>query len=299
MNHSIAHCTAAVLLCAQALAGQSSAQTELRWKLQPGQQFTVNVAQQTTSEVAYSGKKVATQIDISMELGWTVTVADEKAITIKQSLRRMVLKMESPKVGKVSYDSADKSRPTGAAREVAAAVAPLLSAEILLEMNPRGEVQSAKPANEAAEKLLAAESDPDALGSKDAIQQLLRQSLIVLPEKAVAEGDTWTTRTEIASALGKGQQETTYRLAGIVEQEGVMLQEIKSTSKLDVTPSTAKDAPTIKEHAQSGVVRFSSDQGRVVSAEQEQKLITERPYRETTIVVTLSSKQTTTLKLNK
>jgi hypothetical protein len=61
-------------------------------------------------------------------------------------------------------------------------------------------------------------------------------------------------------------------------------------------PSDAKDAPTIKEHAQSGTVRFSIDQGRVVSAEQEQKLITERPYRETTIVVSLSSKQTTTIK---
>jgi hypothetical protein len=203
-------------LCTLSLfVGVASAQTELRWKLQPGEQFAVSVAQQTTSDVAYSGKKVATQIDISMELGWTVTAADEKAITIKQSLQRLVLKMESPKVGKVTYDSADKSRPLGPAREVAAAIAPLLSAEILLEMNPRGEVLSAKPANEAAEKLLAAQSDPDTLGSNDAIQQLLRQSLIVLPEKAVAEGDTWTTTTDISSALGNGKQTTTYSLAGL------------------------------------------------------------------------------------
>ena len=279
--------------------GVTSAQTELRWKLQPGQQFAVSVAQQTTSDVAYSGKKVTTQIDISMELGWTVTAADEKAISIKQSLRRMVLKMESPKVGKVTFDSADKSRPSGPAREVAAAIAPLLSAEILLEMNPRGEVLSAKPANESAEKLLAAQSDPDTLGSKDAIQQLLKQSLIVLPENAVAEGSTWTTTTEISSTLGKGQQTTTYSLAGLVEQDGMSLQKITSTSKLDLTPSTAKDAAIVKEHAQSGAVLFSTDQGRVISAEQEQKLITERPYRETTIVVTLSSKQTTTLKPEK
>jgi hypothetical protein len=279
------------------LASVASAQTELRWKLQPGQQFAVSVAQQTTSDVAYSGKKVTTQIDLAMELGWTVTAADEKAITIKQSLQRLTFKMESPKVGKVTYDSADKSRPTGQAREVAAAVAPLLAAEILLEMNPRGEVLSAKPANEAAEKLLAAESASESsLVSKDAIQQLLRQSLIVLPEKAVAEGNTWTTTTDIASAIGKGKQETTYRLAGVVEQEGTSLQKIESTSKLDLMPSTAKDAPTIKEHKQSGVVTFSVDQSRVVSASQEQSLTTERPYRETTIVVTLESTQTTTLK---
>jgi hypothetical protein len=202
-------------------------------------------------------------------------------------------------VGKVAYDSAEKARPTGLARDVAAAVAPLLSAEILLEMNPRGEVQSAKPANEAAEKLLAAQSDPDALGSKDAIQKLLRQSLIVLPEKAVAEGDTWTTTTEISSALGKGEQKTSYTLAGAIEQDGATLQKIESTSKLDLMPSTAKDATTIKEHAQSGVILFSTDQGRVVSSEQSQKLITERPHRDTTIVVTLSSKQATTLQSQK
>lgn len=292
--------TALALALAAICSSRAAAQTELRWKLQPGEQFAVSVAQQTTSDVAFSGKKVTTQIDLAMELGWSVTAADEKAITIKQSLRRLTFTMESLKVGKVTYDSADKSRPSGQAREVAAAIAPLLQAEILLEMNSRGEVQSAKPANEAAEKLLSAESVPDSsLVSKDAIQQLLRQSLIVLPEKAVAAGDTWTTTTDIASALGKGKQETTYRLGGSVEQEGTMLQEIKSTSKLDLLASTAKDSPKIKEHTQSGVVLFSVDQGRVVSAGQEQTLITERPYRETTIVVTLSSKQTTTLKPEK
>jgi hypothetical protein len=70
---------------------------------------------------------------------------------------------------------------------------------------------------------------------------------------------------------------------------------IGTTSKLDLKPSTAKKATTIKEHAQSGVILFSTDQGRVVSAEQTQKLTTERPHRDTTIVVTLQSKQTTTL----
>src|SRR5688572_28327860 len=158
------------------LASNASAQTELRWKLQPGQEFTVSVQQETASDVSYTGKKVTTEISLSMDLSWAVTAADEKAITIKQSLHRLVFKMESAKVGKVEYDSAVKSRPLGQAREIAAAVAPLLNAEIELQMSPRGEVQSAKPVNEAAEKLLAGESDGagSSLLSKTAIQQLLR-----------------------------------------------------------------------------------------------------------------------------
>jgi hypothetical protein len=280
-------------------ASRASAQTELRWKLQPGEQFAVSVAQQTTSDVAYSGKNVTTQIDLAMELGWTVTAADEKAITIKQSLRRLTFKMESPKVGKVTYDSADKSRPSGQAREVAAAVAPLMSAEILLEMSQRGEVLSVKPANEAAEKLLANGSDSadGSLVSKQAIQQLLRQSLVTLPERAVNDGDTWTTTVSIDSALGKGQQKTTFTYAGAAEEEGAKVAKIDVASKLDLAaPAASSNKPLVKDHQQTGTVLFSTEQGRVVSGKQSQTLVTERPYRETMIVVTLKSEQTTTLK---
>jgi hypothetical protein len=292
-------CLLATVCAISILANVAAAQTELRWKLQPGQEFTVSVEQKTASDVAYTGKKVTTDISLSMELGWSVTAADEKAITIKQALKRLVFKMESAKVGKVEYDSAVKSRPAGQARDIAAAVAPLLNAEIALQMTPRGEITSATPANEAAEKLLA--DDPAAAGSslisKQAIQQLLRQSLATLPEKAVGEGDTWTATTEIDSALGKGEQKTTYTYAGTVDEQGETLVKIDTAAKLDLAPpAAASSKPTIKEHTQSGRVLFSTQEGRVVSAEQEQTLITERPYRDTTIVVTLKSKQITALK---
>ena len=292
--------TFAIACLVGSVIGTASAQTDLRWKLQPGQEFTLSVQQHTTSDVSYTGKRATTEIDLTMELGWTVTAADEKSITIKQALRRLVFTMQSPKVGKVQYDSAEKSRPTGQAREIAAAVAPLLSAEIDLQMTPRGEVQSAKPANEAAEKLVAGESDTGgtALVSKTTIQQLLRQSLVTLPEKAVAEGDTWTITTEIDSALGKGQQKTTYTHAGAAE-DGEKLAKIDVASKLEFAPPAGTtNKLSLKEHKQSGTVLFSAEQGRVVSAEQSQKMITERPYRDTTIVVSLESKQTTTLKMS-
>jgi hypothetical protein len=49
----------------------------------------------------------------------------------------------------------------------------------------------------------------------------------------------------------------------------------------------------IKTHEQTGTILFSADEGRVVEGEQKQKLVTERAYRETMIVVTLSSVQKT------
>ena len=82
-----------MILC---VSGIASAQTELRWKLHSGQELTVHVEQKTASDVAYSGKKVTTDINLSMELGWTVTAADEKAITIKQALKRLEEELADP-----------------------------------------------------------------------------------------------------------------------------------------------------------------------------------------------------------
>jgi hypothetical protein len=62
------------------------------------------------------------------------------------------------------------------------------------------------------------------------------------------------------------------------------------------TKAAGSTALTLKSHEQSGHLLFSPELGRLVSAEQTQKLSTERPYRETTIAVTLTSKQTTTVK---
>jgi hypothetical protein len=56
-----------------------------------------------------------------------------------------------------------------------------------------------------------------------------------------------------------------------------------------------KERLTIKDHQQQGTIEFAVDEGRVTSAEQTQKLVTERDYQGTKITVTLESRQTTTV----
>jgi hypothetical protein len=119
------------------------------------------------------------------------------------------------------------------------------------------------------------------------VQQLLRRPLVVLPEKVVTSGDEWTTTSDLQTAAGAFKQQTTYRLKGTAEQGGKTVQRIEMSSKID---------PQVKEQKHNGTILFSADEGRVVEAEQTQRLVTERPYRETAIVVTLSSTQKTTVK---
>jgi hypothetical protein len=294
--------TALVVLLLAALGNAAFAQAPLRWKLEPGQSLIVEVKQQTTSVVAFSGKTAETKIDQSVELRWTVGKAEEKGITVTQKVERIVFQLDSAKAGAIAYDSADPKRPTGQAGELAEAVKPLMGAEVTLVMTDRGEITSARPANGAAEKLfgLAAAAEQPGVFSKQAIETLLRQPLAELPENAVAEGETWTRKSDLDAALGKFKQTTTHRLAGTQEQEGQHLVKIEHSAKIEpaagAAPPAGKPLVTLKAHEQSGHYLFSPELGRVVSATQKQKLTTERPYRETTIVVTLDSTQTTTIK---
>jgi hypothetical protein len=299
----------AAMLVGLVAAPATNAQTSLRWQLKPGEAFTLQVDQQTASNVAFSGKSAETTIDLGMTLGWNIAAADDKSITIEQTVERITFRLDSPTAGKLEVDTAARSRPTGQARKIADAIVPLIGTKIELVISPRGEVQSAKPLGEVAEKLLA-EGGPAESGvfSAAAIRTLLKQPLTVLPAEPVAEGATWTSTSELAASLGKFTQTLTYTLGGPVERDGRTLAQIELSGafapKIDAagadptTPQSAggkKPPLVVKAHELTGKVLFDAEQGRLISAEQQQTLATQRPYRETTISVKLTSTQTSTL----
>ena len=275
----------------------AQAQTTLRWNLKAGEKLAVKIAQTTKSEVAYSGKKTSTTIMLGLELTWRVLTATEGKIALEQSIGRLSVDVDAPPAGRVQFDSAQADKPTGAAKEIAAALQPLLGTKVEIKMNERGEVLEARPLAGDGPSTAAADAAQTALFSKATIQQLLQQPLVVLPEKPVSKGEKWTVTSKLTTALGPAQQTTTYTYAGPLEQAGKALEKIESTSDLKVTPPAAATAAklSLKSHEQSGTVLLDSAAGRLTSAEQNQKLVTERPYRETTIVVTLDSKQMTTV----
>jgi hypothetical protein len=288
-------------VCLLAAQNRAIAQSPLRWRFKAGESLIVQLDQKTMSKVAFSGKSADTTIDLGLTLLWNVDSASDDQTKIKQLVQQITFSLQPQKGDPVKYDSATRIRPVGQARQVADAVQPLLGAEIELTMSGRGQIVLTAPANAAAEKLFAEESAEQApnVFSRQALQTLLRQPLVVLPENSVAADQSWTDEPrEITTAAGKFSQTTTYRHAGHLEDSGQKLEKIEVTAKL--TPVAVADAKEhkliIKSHEQTGTILFAADQGRLVRAEQTQKLSTERPYRETTISVTLESKQTTTIK---
>lgn len=284
------------LLCSW-LPGVAAGQTLLRWKLKPQESLLVQTQQQTESQVTFGGKSVTTKIDLAVELLWSVTAATDKEMTVLEKFRRIQIKIESPQAGTIQFDSAASTKPTGQARNLADGLKPFLAAEFEIKMTDRGEILATKAANKPAEEILAGggQDDDQAKASHQAIQQLLGQSLIILPEKAVAEGENWTHESDVKASAGNFHQTTTYRMAGTMSRGNESLLKIEMQAQLSPAAQSGGGAVsgstplTVKSHEQSGTILFSADSGRVVEVEQKQKLITERPYRDTTIVVSLSS----------
>jgi hypothetical protein len=278
------------------MASPALAQKPLRWKLAAGDQLKVDVSQQTTSTVTIASKPVKTTLEMKLETLWTVESADEKQIKVAQAVKRLSMKLQVGDGAPVAYDSAASGAPVGAAKNVAAAVKPLLEegSALLVTMDTRGEVLSTEPSAKLAALWKVPGAKSGGPGGKDSAEELLKRSLVLLPEQALGTQEAgkakWKKEREVEIAIGKVKQETEFVYAGESEESGVKLEKIDFTSKLTLVPNAAQNLKlTLKEQTQTGHALFSAEQGRVVSAEQTQHLVTESPYRETTITVSVDS----------
>jgi hypothetical protein len=280
--------------CLLADAVSAYGQTTLRWKLKPGDSLAVTLDQQTDSTVAFSGKSAKTDIILKLSLGWNVMAADNTGFKIRQSIDGIQQKLTTQQAGTIEFDSKSKAKPTGQSRDLADALRPLVGAEFDMTMTPRGEITAVEPANEAAKALFAGlqsgqTADAAALAS---VEQMLKRPLLVLPERATSVGETWSASSERPTVAGPLKIDTTYKLAGLADQNGQPIARIAMSATF--TPAAGGQL-IVKSPEHSGEIAFAVDDGRLIEITQQQKLTTERPYRETTIVVTLASQQTTTV----
>lgn len=283
MNHFFLAAAAVALL-----ASQAAGQMPLAWKLKAGEKFDLRVEQQTTSTVTVVTKTTKTSIEMTLDSHWTVESVEDGTAKIRQTVRRVQMKVQAADAAPLAYDTASPGQPSGAVRDLANAVAPLVDPEssILLTMNERGEIQTVELSPKLADVLDSAKP------ASQSLDALLKQPLVTLPAKAVSAGDTWKTTRELATPAGKFTQQTEYTLGDPKQAGGATAEAITYSATL--TPVVAGKA-TIKEQAQTGTVLFDSTAGRFLSGEQSQKLVTETPYRDATIKVMVESQIKRTL----
>ena len=265
----------------------------LRWKLKAGDEFVAKIEQnsEVSSTLGGAAPTVMT-LEAGLEIAWKVSsVDDQGAAEIAQRFQRLRMKLEMPKSGAISFDTASETKPAGDAKMIAAAVGPLLDAEIKLTLTPRGEITSVE-LGEAAQKVvegLDASSPLKALLSKEGLANILKQSVVVLPEAEVKPGDTWQHEANLMTALGRFKQTTKFELQPTpADSPDARIESVSNLELAAPPPGKARPA-TLKQQQQNGVILFDQAAGRLRSAEVEQELVTASMLKDTPIQVRLMS----------
>lgn len=261
---------------------------ELRWRFAAGDEYAVELKQQTAITTIVKTKPVRFTIDIALEMDWRVAAAaPQQSASIEQTFRRIVVTMNSPGGDPVEYDSSSKQL-TSKQKKFAAALAPLVGKSLTLSVTQRGEVDAVVLSSELKEHLdeVGAESRLQELLSEQGLAELLRGSLVQLPENAVAAGDEWKFEDSVSSSLGELKRKRTYTYGG----NGA----IDLSAEIEIAASGGPKID-IKQQSQTGKFEFDVAAGRITSSELTQKLTTETPYRDLKIQTTVETTQRMTV----
>ena len=278
--------------------GEISSAQDLRWKLQKGDKYQLQMKQVTDSVVNLSGKKLNSTINLLVLVGWEVTAADDEAFVIEQTIDALRIEMKGPDQNPVSYDSREKKAVVGAAKEFASAVSGFIGAKFKLTMTPLGAITAAERISPAAaDAAPTTEPGKAAAQSKDAVEQLLKQPLLPLPKEVASSEASWTDERQSQAALGNVKTVRTFTLAGLEDRNGKPAQKIAIKGELTIDPgaNTPKGAPQLKTQSHTGTAWFAKDPGRFLAAETTLRLVTESMYRDATITVDLTTTLNTTL----
>lgn len=266
-----------------------SAQEPLRWKLEKGQRFTLQMTQTADSLVSHGPNKLASSVEMLLVLGWDVQEADGDKFVIEQRLEAIRIAMKNPNGDVTAYDSRERKAVVGAAKDLANAVAPALAAKFLVTLSPQGAILS-------AEQTSAAEGAKLPGLDQQSIDQLLRQSLVPLPKALEGSEPTWTDERQLKATLGEVKQKRTFTLAGTEDREGISAAKITFKGELELTPPADQKAPPkLKEQSLTGTVWFARDPGRLLASESKHRLVSESQYRDSTITADLTTTMSSTL----
>lgn len=270
----------------------AGAARQLQWKFVAGARYRVVLKQQTTVTSSVNGRGIPMSFDVETEMLWTIdSVQANGDARIVQSFERMALDLKSQTAPEVRYDSnmeADTLLP--AQKELAESIAPLLRAQFVVLMSPRGEIKDLVVPQETAQALNGVKSRRwKSMLTPDGMMGLFGQSSFLLPEKSVTKNDQWENEREVTTSLGKMQLANRFTYEGTVQLGDQSVEKIAVESQLDLSATNSRMKLTEQECG--GTIHFSPTEARLSFAAMKQRLVTESDYSGTRLKVELETQQ--------
>lgn len=266
-----------VLFLAAMSAATCHAAEPLRWKFEPGEVIKYEMTQKMdTTVTAGPAGNFQSGMEQTMDMTWHIDeVTPEGNAKMRQQIERVRLKMTMPGGQVTEYDSASEDAPQGMAAMLAPLYDAMTEGEFQVTMTPRGDILDA----EAPPKLIEAMKNiPGAaamgdLTSPDGIKQMIMQSCMTLPEGDLQSGETWQSKVEMKSPLGKMDVVTTYDYLGTKEADGQTFEAIKLSPEVtSAAEPNAQMQMKVTDQKAEGEILFDRDKGRMRSSHLNQTM---------------------------
>lgn len=257
--------TLLVALALVASCTTAQAETELRWKFKNGEKTNFEMKMEMTQDTKAGDMPFQVKISQLMDMTWEVTeVADDGRATMNQTIDRVRMEMSLPQGQTIKYDTKNPEKAPGT-EMLAKMFDAMVGKPFVLRVTPLGTVEDFKA---PAGMLEALKNSPMAqaggMFSEDGLKQMISQSMLPLPEKAVSEGTTWEKKAEVKTPpFGKQLTTTVYKFVGPQDRDGKMLDKIDVTLDMKIEPAEGTEAKlTLKDNKAGGEVLWDNAGGK-------------------------------------
>lgn len=287
---TVRFCTLAAALLLSSIA---EAQDTLVWKLSSGETLKYGVKQKTQMEIQLNGQSQAVVMDQNMDMVWKVqSVAGNGDAKMTQTVDRVQFASEGGPFGKAQFDSAsNETSDSPLVKAMAAVFRKIIGREFGVTMQATGKIQDVV----VPETLLTDLTEAGATGTvmnADTLKQIMTQSAVTLPGRAVNPGDSWDSSQKVELPIGVMTVSSTMTYTGI--ENGMA--KISMQPKVEVKPKEgAPITMTMNKSEGSGTVLFDVARGRIARSDLELRM--ELSVRQGGIPIQQSLRQSTAMVL--
>lgn len=283
------------LLAASVFASAARADTDLQWKFKPGTKTRFEMKMDAVRETKSRDMVFQLKINQIMDMTWEVVDVDSDGnATLHQTVDRVRMEVTLPQAGQppVKFDTAQADKTPGA--EIPAKIfGAMVGKPFTVKVTPAGKVLDMTPPEGLAQ---AFKNMPAGGGmtSEEGLQQMIKQSVMPMPEGPAAVGKTWESSAEMDTPpFGKQISTTYYKYAGTEDVDGKKLEKIDITMDVKLEPAADAQAKIkLKDNTAGGEILWDAEAGQPAVSQVKTKTSFEITINSMTVEETFTTNST-------
>jgi len=275
MNAKYYKTVISVLLFCFAVSMPVSAQIKLALNLEKGKKYEYRTDATQTVNMAIGGQKIPMENKVLTVYQMDIIDKTDKGWKVKYTFQQIGLSVSSMMM-KMSYDSRQTAEPTtDAERMLAATLKPLIDHSFTATILSDGKVTSVEGMDAMLKKIDDSMSGNPMTAqmitplkqqfSDDALKQMIGQSYVGYPDKAIKKGESWNSKISTDLSGMKTLIDTKYTLA----KTGDGIADIDIASDLDIEMSQIGSGKITG--TQTGTMKIDTKTGVPVASDLVQK----------------------------